>query len=132
MPPDEVYEALLDVRGWWSGLYNETFDGASEKPGDIFSFNAGDGAHYSKQRLTEAVPGKRIRWTVIEGSLSFVEHRQEWEGTSFGFDLEPADRGTKITFIHHGLTPQLECYSSCAPAWTSYIADNRLNLGQRS
>lgn len=126
--PETVFNALLNVRGWWSGLYAETFTGKSEKPGDIFSFHAGDGAHYSKQKLITAVPNKKIIWRVIESSLSFVEKQNEWGGTQFGFEIFEEAEKTKIVFTHNGLTPQLECYQSCAPAWTGYINDQELNF----
>jgi hypothetical protein len=126
--PEFVYNALLNVRGWWSGLFGETFEGQSEKTGDVFSFRAGDGAHYSKQQLVTAEPNKKIVWRVRESSLSFVEKTHEWEGTQFGFDISEEDGKTKIAFTHKSLTPELECYNSCAPAWTGYINEQKLNL----
>lgn len=125
--PAEVYKTLLDVRAWWSGLYDEYFEGKSEKVGDEFSFRAGGGAHYSKQKLVEAVPGKKVKWLVTEADLSFVDKTDEWKGTTIEFDLEEKEAGTEITFTHHGLVPQFECYDGCAPAWEQYVHQQLVN-----
>jgi hypothetical protein len=58
--PTAVFEAIKNVRGWWSGLYSEEFEGESDKLGDEFSFLAGDGVHYTKQKLVELIPNQKI------------------------------------------------------------------------
>jgi hypothetical protein len=121
--PQEAFTAVLNVRGWWSGLFNETFEGSSEKIGDAFAFRAGDGLHYSKQQLTELVPGKKVAWLVTESNLSFLSNPKEWEGTELHFDISAEGNGSRIVFTHAGLTPEAECYDSCAPAWTQYIGE---------
>jgi len=123
--PSEVFPTLLDVRSWWSGFYNETFEGNSEQPGDEFTFSAGDGAHYTKQKMTELVPNKKVSWLVTEANLSFVEDTKEWIGTEISFEVERENDKTKITFTHKGLIPDFECYSACSTAWHGYI-NNRL------
>jgi hypothetical protein len=122
-PPAEAYNAILNVRAWWSGLYAESFEGSSEKPGDEFSFLAGGGVHYTKQRLVELVPNKKVVWLVTEANLSFVDKTDEWEGTRISFDISEEAGKTKIVFTHIGLVPGFECYDSCAPAWTQYIQE---------
>lgn len=126
--PHKVFEALLNVRGWWSGLYNESFEGKSEKTGDEFSFTAGGGAHYTKQKLVEAVPGKKLVWLVTDANLAFVDNTKEWVGTRLCFDISTEGDKTKIVFTHIGLVPEFECYNSCAPAWMQYVQEKRLNL----
>lgn len=121
--PEEVYNVILDVRAWWSGLYGESFEGSSEKLGDEFSFRAGDGAHYTKQKLVELVPDKTVVWLVTEANLSFVNKTNEWEGTMFGFEISQESGKTKIVFTHKGLVPEFECYNACAPAWTQYMQE---------
>ncbi len=121
--PGEAYNAILDVRSWWSGLYGESFEGNSEQLGDEFSFRAGDGAHYTKQKLVELVPNKKVTWLVTEANLSFVDKTDEWEGTMFGFEISQEAGKTKIVFTHKGLVPDFECYDACAPAWTQYMQE---------
>jgi hypothetical protein len=119
--PAEAYNTILDVRAWWSGLYDESFEGNSEKPGDEFSFLAGGGVHYTKQKLVELVPNKKVVWSVTEANLSFADKTDEWNGTRISFDISEESGKTKIVFTHIGLVPEFECYNSCAPAWTQYI-----------
>jgi hypothetical protein len=121
--PAAVYTTILNVREWWSGLYDESFEGSAEKPGDEFSFRAGGGAHYTKQKLVELVPGKKVTWLVTEANLSFVETTDEWNGTKISFGIFPEGDNTKIVFTHVGLVPSFECYNACAPAWTQYIQE---------
>ncbi len=126
--PEQVFKAITDVRSWWSGLYSERFEGQTEKLNDEFSFLAGDGAHYSKQKLIEVIPNKRIVWLIIDGSLSFVEKKGEWIGTKVIFDISEKDGKTELVFTHQGLTPEIECYESCAPAWTQYLHEKLLPI----
>lgn len=119
--PGEIFELLLDIRQWWSGLYEEKIAGKSSKEGDEFTFRAGNGLHYTKQKLVEAVPAKRVVWLVTESKLSFLNDPAEWENTRICFDLAADAKGTTVTFTHEGLVPQIECYKNCSTAWTSYL-----------
>lgn len=118
---EDVYERLLNVRQWWSGLFGESFTGESKKIGDEFNFKAGGGMHSTTQKLLEAVPGKRIVWLVTNSELSFLSDPSEWKGTRICFDLVPDGKNTKVTFTHEGLMPQIECYTNCSTAWTGYL-----------
>jgi len=126
--PQDVFNAVMDVRNWWSGLYAESFEGNMDKQGDEFGFRAGNGAHYSRQRLEEVVPGRRLVWLVTESHFSFVEKADEWTGTRIIFDIVPEGDRTRLTFTHQGLSPQIECYDACAPAWTQYLQQKLLPL----
>jgi hypothetical protein len=126
--PAEVFNTILDVRTWWSGLYNESFEGSSEKIGDEFTFFAGGGAHVTKQKLVELVPNKKITWLVSEANLSFMEDTDEWVGTKISFDISGEIGKTRIVFTHKGLVPQFECYDACSSAWTDYIQQQLKNL----
>lgn len=117
----DVYHLLLDVKKWWSGIYAETIAGKSKNLNDEFSFSAGGGAHYSKQKLVELLPDKRIKWLVTESNLSFLTKTDEWNNTNICFDIEQLNDKTKVTFTHEGLVPQIECYGGCSSAWTQYL-----------
>ncbi len=120
-PAGEIFDLLLDIDKWWSGLYAETIKGESHQLNDAFTFNAGGGAHYSKQKLIELIPNKKVVWLVTDSNLSFLSDTQEWVGTKISFELSQVDEQTKVTFRHEGLTPKLECYGSCSSAWTGYL-----------
>jgi hypothetical protein len=121
MPPGEVFELLLDVKKWWSGFYEESIAGRSSKKGDEFSFKAGGGAHYSKQKLIELVPQKKIAWLVTESNLTFLDKSDEWVDTKICFAISQQGGNTVVTFTHEGLTPGLECYNECSLAWGGYM-----------
>lgn len=123
--PEKVYEKLLDVRAWWSGLFGEEI----QEDGDGgFTFSAGGGAHYSKQKPVEMIPGRKVRWLVTDSKLTFIEDNAEWTGTQIGFDLTPDGDGTKVTFTHFGLTPSIECYDQCSAAWGRYLHERLIPL----
>jgi hypothetical protein len=130
--PAVVFSTLLNVRAWWSGLYEESFEGSSEKVGDEFSFHAGGGAHYTKQKMVELVPNKKVVWLVTESNLSFVDTTDEWTGTRISFEISKEADKTKIVFSHIGLVPEFECYDSCAPAWTQYVQEQLVNVLTKS
>lgn len=126
--PNQVFKAVTNVRGWWQGLYEEEIIGKTQDLHDEFTFRAGGGAHYSKQRLLELVPDKKVVWLVTDGELSFVEKKDEWKGTKIIFDISTKGNKTKVQFTHEGLNPQVECYESCSSAWQMYLDQKLLPL----
>ena len=76
--PKEAYDAINNVRGWWSG----NIEGSTDKLGDEWTYRYED-IHYSKQRITELVPGKKVVWLVLDSSLNFIEDKTEWNGTKY-------------------------------------------------
>ena len=126
--PEDVFNAVTNVREWWSGYYSETIEGRTEKLNDEFSFRAGGGAHYSKQKLIEVIPGKKIVWLVTDSELSFLEKKNEWVGTKIVFEISEKGGRTQLVFTHEGLVPEIECYDSCSPAWSQYLQNKLLPL----
>jgi len=123
--PRTVFNAIRNVHQWWSGYYSEKLEGDTENLNDEFTFIAGGGEHFSRQRLIEVIPDKRIVWLITESKLNFLEKKNEWTGTRVIFEISRADEKTRFKFTHEGLNPGVECYDSCAPAWTQYL-QNRL------
>jgi hypothetical protein len=114
--PDEVFKAITNVRGWWTG----DLDGSTEKVGDEFTYRYQD-LHYSKQKVTELIPGKKVMWRVLDAHLKFAEDPREWAGTDITFDVAHKNERTEVRFAHLGLTTELECYDSCSDGWSFYI-----------
>jgi hypothetical protein len=114
--PQEVFAAINNVRGWWSG----NIEGSTDKLGDEWTYRYKD-LHYSKQRITEAIPGQKIVWLVLDASLNFVEDKNEWNGTTITFEIARKGDKTEVRFTHVGLIPDFECYGACSSAWGSYV-----------
>jgi hypothetical protein len=113
---DEVYNAINNVRGWWS----ENVKGNTEVTGSEFLYNYKD-IHISKIRITELVPGRKVAWQVLENQFNFTRDQNEWKDTKIVFDISENEGQTKLRFTHYGLTPEYECYNVCQDAWGSYI-----------
>src|SRR5688572_5409779 len=80
--PQEVFDAINNVRGWWS----EEIDGRTDELGAEFEFHYRD-LHRSTQKITELVPKKRVAWRVLRSRLGFVEDTSEWDGTEVVFEI---------------------------------------------
>lgn len=119
--PEAIFALLLDIEQWWSGLFEETIKGKSHSLNDEFSFEAGSGVHYSKQKLIELIPNKKIVWVVTDSKLNFLNDPSEWTNTKICFDISQEKDKTRVTFTHDGLTPQIECYNNCSVAWMGYL-----------
>lgn len=119
--PEVIYETLLDIKSWWTGLYAEKITGASSKLNDEFSFSAGGGAHNTTQKLVELIPGKKIVWLVTQSNLTFLDQPDEWTNTKISFDIARTGDKTDVRFTHEGMVPQIECYDSCTGAWMQYM-----------
>ena len=120
---EDIYKLLLDVRQWWSGLYEEKITGKSNQLNEEFDYFAGGGMHYSKQKLVEAIPNKKITWLVTDSKLTFLKDTNEWTGTKIHFDLVKEGDKTVVTFTHEGLEPKIECYKQCTEGWNGYLVN---------
>lgn len=117
----EIFDLLLNIEEWWSGIYEEKISGSSQKLNDEFSFSAGGEVHSSKQKLIELIPNKKLVWLVTESNLSFLNNPKEWENTRLVFNVWEKNGQSKVTFTHEGLEPRIECYAGCSSAWTQYM-----------
>ena len=121
--PQEVYDAVNNVRGWWS----EGIEGGTDKLNDEYVYRFKD-LHYSKHKLVELVPGEKVVWLVTDGNLSFVDNKGEWIGTKLVFDITPKDDKTELRLTHVGLVPECECFDACSKGWTYYFTKSLYNL----
>lgn len=117
--PEEVFQAINDVPSWWSG----EVEGDSARLGGEFSYRV-EGAHYSRQKITESVPGKRVVWHVTDARLEFVQDKDEWKGTDIVFEIARKGTGTELRFTHQGLASGFECYTDCSNAWGLLVNGN--------
>jgi hypothetical protein len=120
--PQEVFDAVNDVRGWWSG----SIVGDPATLGAEWVYTVPD-IHFSKFRTIRLDPGAAVEWLVLDSLLTFPEDKEEWTGTTVRFEItsEPAEAGaagrTRLTFTHVGLQDGHECYDVCRTAWSQYV-----------
>ena len=121
--PKQVFDAITNVRGWWSG----NIEGGTAKLGDEFTYRYQD-IHYSRQRLVEVVPDKKVVWLVLDSYLSFPEDKTEWTGTKVIFEIARKGNKTEVRFTHEDLVPDYQCFDKCSSAWGFYINDSLKSL----
>jgi uncharacterized protein YndB with AHSA1/START domain len=111
--PDAVLAALQSIEAisaWWGPATGSATEGAT------FRAHFGEGRYH--EIAVTAVQPRRVEWT----SVAAPHHRGEWEGTTMVFELASDGAGTELSFRHHGLTPELECYGNCSAGWRQVLA----------
>jgi hypothetical protein len=121
--PEQVFEAITRVSEWWT----INTDGKSQAVGDEFTVQFGD-VHLTRQRVTEALAGKRIVWHVTESLLPWLKDLEEWKGNELVFEISATDKGTQLTFTHIDLTPQVECFAQCEKGWNFFLGESLFRL----
>jgi Activator of Hsp90 ATPase homolog 1-like protein len=122
-PANEVFDAVNNVTQWWT----KNVEGQSKALNDEFSVQFAD-VHYSKQKLIELVPDKKVVWLVSESQLNFLENKEEWNDTRVTFEVTTMGKKTKLDFTHVGLTPGSECYNDVSGAWKYYVCSSLYEL----
>jgi activator of Hsp90 ATPase-like protein len=119
--PQGVFKIITeDVSKWWGG---NDLSGSTTQLNDEFVVHH-KGAHYSKQKLIEVIPEKKIVWHVTEGTLHWLKKdQQEWTNTKMIFEITTKNNNTILHFTHQGLVPNKECYEACRQGWTMVITD---------
>jgi hypothetical protein len=114
--PEEVFAAINNVRGWWSG----EIEGSTDKLGAEWTYRYKD-VHVCKMKITELIPGKKVVWHVLDNHFNFTQDKTEWTGTQVTFEISKNANKTEIHFTHLGLVPEYECFDICSNAWGSYV-----------
>ncbi|MEO6315737.1 MAG: SRPBCC domain-containing protein [Chitinophagaceae bacterium] len=121
--PQTAFEAIKNFRAWWS----EDIEGETGTIDQVFFYHYKD-IHLCKLKLIEAVPGKRLIYSVIDNQFSFTQDKSEWVGTKLIFEIAAEGAKTRVQFTHEGLVPAYECYRVCYDAWGNYINNSLYNL----
>lgn len=121
--PAEVFNAINNVRGWWS----ENIEGGTTRLNDEFTYQFKD-VHKCTMKLIEVIPDKKVVWLVLDNYFNFTEDKTEWTGTKIEFEISEKENKTQLHFTHRGLVPAYECYNICFDAWTHYINNSLRNL----
>ncbi|HYV90905.1 MAG TPA: SRPBCC domain-containing protein [Chitinophagales bacterium] len=122
--PKDVFNCINNVSKWWS----KEFEGSSTKLNDEFIIRFGD-RHYSKHKLVEVVPDKKVVWLVTDSKLNWIEKdKNEWTNTKMIFEITTKGDKTVLHFTHEGLVPEKECYAKCEQGWNMIIKDWLFNF----
>src|ERR1035438_1489559 len=121
--PNEVFNAIINVRGWWS----KEIEGGTDKLNDEWTYHYED-VHRSKMKIVELIPNKKVVWQVMDNHFSFTKDKSEWKGNKIIFEITEKDNKTQLQFTQEGLVPEYECYDICQNAWSTYIQKSLLNL----
>ncbi len=121
--PDKVFNAVNNVRGWWS----EEIEGPTDKLNEVFNYHYED-VHRCQMKIVELVPNKKVAWLVKDNYFKFTQDKSEWTGTKIIFDIAEKNNQTELRFTHQGLVPEYECFEICRDAWTNYIQNSLHSL----
>jgi hypothetical protein len=122
--PEDVFNHINDVSKWWS----KDFEGSSTRLNDEFVI-CHPGAHYSKQKLIEVIPDKKVVWLVTDSNLNWIEKdKHEWTNTKMIFETTTKGDKTLLHFTHEGLVPEKACYERCEQGWNMVIKDWLFNF----
>ena len=120
-PPGDVFNHIIhDVPKFWP----EEFQGESSKLNDEFVFRSGDG-HYSKNKVVELVPDKKLVWLVTE-SIRKTDNF-DWTGSKMIFEITPKGDHTLLEFTYDGVILENE-YDRLVQVCDMVIKDRLYNL----
>jgi hypothetical protein len=114
--PEEIFDAINNVRGWWS----ESIEGITDQFNAEFLQYYRD-IHIAKMKIVECIPGEKVTWLVLDSHFSFTKIKSEWKNTKICFEISRKGNKTQLLFTHEGLVPAYECYDVCNDAWSDLI-----------
>lgn len=121
--PEQVFNAVTNVRGWWS----EQIEGRTDALNEVFNYHYQD-VHRSRIRIVEFIPNKKVVWLVEDNYFNFVTDKSEWKNTKISFEISKKADKTELVFTHIGLVPEYECFDICSDSWGNYIGSSLRGL----
>src|SRR5687767_1527031 len=96
--PEEIFNAINNVRGWWS----EEIEGSTTKLNDVFDYHFED-IHRCRLKIVEFVPNAKVVWLVMENYFKpgifedglvasrikdrLPNDKAEWTDTKISFEI---------------------------------------------
>ena len=120
--PDAAYRALTsEFAKWWTEC-----SGSIIAVGDEVTFRFDP--TYWTMRAIRLVPNKSIELECVEAHHVHEglpdSIRKEWEGTKLKWNIQQQRDNTKISFVHEGLVPSLDCYAICEMGWDHFFVNS--------
>ena len=113
--PDHATEAISQVSHWWK---TDT-TGDTKNTGGIFLVPFGE--TWVRFKITENIPGKKIRWFVLDCNLHWLKDNKEWKDTEILWEISSVGDATRIDMTHIGLVPGIECFEDCNKGWNHFV-----------
>lgn len=120
--PKNAAEVISQVSSWWT----ENITGNSKNLNDIFEVRFGE--TFSRFKIIENIPGKKIRWYVMDCNLHWMKNKKEWKDTEVLWEMSSVGDSTRINMTHIGLVPGIECFEDCNKGWNHYVKVSLYNL----
>jgi len=119
---EKVFKAITEnVQKWWGNT-----DLTTRKIGDEFTTSFDK--TFWKFRLLELIPKNKIVWQCIDARhihKGYEGIEKEWIGTTVQWTIHSkSDEESILTMQHNGLTPDLNCYEICTPAWDRFVTES--------
>jgi hypothetical protein len=137
--PEEAFNAINNVRSWWS----EEIEGSTINLNEEFKYHFED-IHRCHLKIVEFIPNEKVVWLVMDNYFKpgifddpshfpdsnnkFMNDKSEWTGTKIQFEISKKKNKTQIRFTHLGLVPEFECFDVCSNGWNHYIRHSLLEL----
>lgn len=121
--PEQVFNAINNVRGWWS----EQIEGRTDALNEVFNYHYQD-VHRSRMKIVEFISNKRVVWLVEDNYFNFINDQSEWKNTKICFEISKKGNQTELVFTHLGLVSDYECYHICTDSWSNYVQGSLKNL----
>ncbi len=116
--PNSVFEAITaEIDKWWT-IHSNIANKLSSKLCVRF------GETTVKEILvTEIDKNKKLTWKVTKAFIDIEEltKKDEWVGTEIKWEIISTQQGSRINFIHEGLTPEFQCYNACEGGWNYFL-----------
>lgn len=112
--PDLARRAILDeMHLWWSDRVEPRDSGARimfNRSHVDFDFAEGDTPF-------------ALNWTCRDANMIIedVADSSEWTGTRLLWRIAPIGGGSRVTLVHEGLNPTLECLDVCTRGWQHFF-----------
>jgi len=123
--PSAAYRALTsEFNKWWTDSSDPV---TAEGDTVMFRFDP----TYWTMRATKLMPDINVELECIEAHHIHeglpASIRKEWEGTKLKWNIQQQEDNTKISFVHEGLVPSLDCYEICEMGWDHFFVNSLKN-----
>jgi len=118
----EAMSAIQNIQGWWA----KDFQGNTSKADDTFKVHFG--TTMVEFLVEKQEQDSMMEWLVRDCFLPWLENKTEWTGTRLIWTLAQEGTHCKITFVHRGLVPEIECYEACNTGWHRHIDGSLMPL----